>query len=228
MVLHCCSAGECGHGAKLPRRKPNRVDLNFGRQFVDRRDHPEKGKNKNPHVDRLRLRGQHLVQRANILLPGLTIDNKEPKKFSFFLQSPWRILGAPIPCLANSFFFFLFTAWNRWPSPWTLARFPKSQPTCSCSWTSRYMSVGEPDYWTQTQFHTQTQTSTQTQTHRNTRKLFTDSKKQAYSCGHCGLPLHHGLPCSFRSEPWRREEGKFFPTHALQQLQGHSKGSISW
>ena len=79
MVLHFCLAGECGYGAKLPRRKPNRVDLNFGRQLVDRGDHPEKGKNKDPHVDRLRLRGQHLVQRANILLPGLT-DNKEPKK----------------------------------------------------------------------------------------------------------------------------------------------------
>ena len=77
MVLHFCLAGECGYGAKLPRRKPNRVDLNFGRQLVDRGDHPEKGKNKDPHVDRLRLRGQHLVQRANILHPGST-DNKEP------------------------------------------------------------------------------------------------------------------------------------------------------
>ena len=76
-ILHFCSAGECGYGAKLPRRKPNRVDLNFGRQLVDRGDHPEKGKNKDPHVDRLRLLGQHLVQRANILHPGST-DNKEP------------------------------------------------------------------------------------------------------------------------------------------------------
>ena len=65
-----------------------------------------------------------------------------------------------------------------------------------------------------------------TLTHRNTRKLFTDCKKQAYSCGHCGLPLHYGLPCSSRSEPWGREEGKLFPTHALQQLQKHSKGSF--
>ena len=78
-ILHFCSAGECGYGAKLPRRKPNRVDLNFGRQLVDRGDHPEKGKNKDSHVDRLRLRGQHLVQRANILHPGST-DNKEPNK----------------------------------------------------------------------------------------------------------------------------------------------------
>ena len=85
-ILHFCSAGECGYGAKLPRRKPNRVDLNFGRQLVDRGDHPEKGKNKDPHVDRLRLRGQHLVQRANILLPGLT-DNKEPKKTNDQKQS---------------------------------------------------------------------------------------------------------------------------------------------
>ena len=66
--------------------------------------------------------------------------------------------------------------------------------------------------WTHTQFHTHANANKNkpkhTLTHRNTRKLFTDCKKQAYSCGHCGLPLHHGLPCSSRSESWRREEGK--------------------
>ena len=99
-ILHFCSAGECGYGAKLPRRKPNRVDLNFGRQLVDRGDHPEKGKNKDPRVDRLRLRGQHLVQRANILLPGLT-DKKEPKKTNGQKQSSCQNLSSSCSLLGE-------------------------------------------------------------------------------------------------------------------------------